>query len=152
MKKVTILISLLLITSCDMMKLKSDTKFASNESDIAAKRFKTQNSRASLYIFTDDIVISMIRINGRKIGELQNDSFFNLQLPPDIYTISMEGLRFENKNKRLKIKIKLLANTNHFVELETHPGPPPYGTLTEVSDMDGKKGVNENRLLVHKNF
>jgi len=134
------------------MEFETDTKQADDKANIEAKRFKTFADKANLYIFSDDFMISTLNINGKQIGDLQDDTFFKLTLRPGTYTLKMTGTRFKSKKSIHELKIKLLKNTNHFVELNTHAGVPPYGTIAEVSDLDGKKGVNECRLLIHNNI
>jgi hypothetical protein len=132
-------------------------KTAPTKADIDAKRFIPNKGFANLYVFTDTGTLPAgLFLDGKMIGEIRDDSYFNIPLKPGKHKLyfpsrydSKIPAKKNNSKAILFVNIDAKEGRNYYIDADMHSGFPPYVTLTEVPEHEGKDGVNECELLIH---
>lgn len=116
---------------------------ADKEHDRQAKTFTPKANLSNIYIYIDYLFGAdknfQVTLDDQLIGELNNHTFFQLDLPPGMHTISTKlasGIGPGNYS----IKVKTAPGKNYFVTIDFYAGM--NGDIVQVDEVKGKKEVS----------
>jgi len=128
---------------------------ASVDQDAKAKQFVPDPTKASLYVYRNDVMAGAIPIsidlNGQKIGEVVSKSYLQLKLTPGVYVIGSHSKNEDglSKSNDSSLSVSVEAGKNYYVHLNVGVGVLFASSSLETVDMvTGMEGVNASSLTL----
>lgn len=133
-------VSALILSGCATANL------APKEQDIAAKEFKFQPEKASIYLYRNEVfgaaVPLPVSVNGKNIGRTVSKSYFHLNLKPGKYNFESQAEDISN------LELNLEPNKKYYIWQEVKMGMWMARSLLQgVDESTGQSGVIESNLL-----
>ncbi len=130
------------LTGCSLVPL------AETPRDAELKTFPVAPDSAGLYIFRNDAVGALVRVevklNGEPLGRTATQTYLYRQLAPGKHKI--ESVSENDETLEVDAKVGTLLFVRKDLTLGTYPMFPAT-RLQQVSEEEGKKGVLESRLV-----
>ena len=133
--------AIVLMTGCASTSLK-----APEHEDVKAKQFATEKGKSNIYVYRNEFygaAVSMpVTLDGKNIGNTGANTYIKVSAEPGNHTLVSKA---END---ATLNLITQENKNYFVWQEVKMGiMSARSKLKLVSEEEGKKGVNECKLL-----
>lgn len=122
---------------------------AQPQADQRAKQFIVNKDKSNIYVYRNEsygaAVKMVVLLDGISLGQTASKTYFKMVTNPGTHTLSS----LTENTSTLSIDAK--AGKNYFVWQEVKMGAwSARSKLHLVSDIEGKKGVLESKLISHK--
>jgi len=127
----------------------ASTSKSSSDKDQAAKEFKTDNDKGTVYLYRPGRAVgaatqTQIKINGNNAGGTGPGTFFKWDLDPGNYVFSC----FTTESSAA-VELDVKPSKVYFLRQDTRMGVSSGRvTLKEVDESTGKEAVKKSKLLI----
>ncbi len=127
----------------------ASTSKSTSEKDQAAKEFKTDSDKGTVYLYRPGRAVgaakqTQIKVNGNNAGGTGPGTFFKWELDPGNYVFSC----FTSESSAA-VELDVKPNKVYFLRQDTRLGVSDGRvTLKEVDEATGKEAIKKSKLLI----